>query len=203
MKIQSIWLLAMLAMLISCTKDNEPSKSDYIQLKTGNYWVYQAFEVRGDTVEELLPYTDSTYIEKDTVINGNVYFKFMLQSSVTGDYNPSFARDSAGCLVNEHGEITFSSTNFTDTLSIHTEEHLLRATLMMDEGDSVVTVPAGTFNTLFCHTRIKMHNPEYEYGVRHQGSFWAEGVGCVKQTAVSLGSRDMYIDTRLVRYHVH
>jgi hypothetical protein len=202
MKNQFFLLLAIVALIVSCNKENEPVKPDYFQLKAGNYWIYQTYELAGDSVEDVIPFTDSTYIEKDTVINGNVYYKFMSQSFTGGMHTPSFARDSAGCLINESGKISFSYTNFTDTLSTYTEGNIFRATYMMEKHDSLVNVPAGSFNALFCHVRIVMYNPSYPYGTRHQGTFFADGVGCVKSTSASLGSSDRYLDTRLIRYHV-
>lgn len=202
MKNQFFLLLALVALIASCNKEDEPIKPDYYQLKAGNYWIYQTYELAGDSVEDVIPFTDSTYIEKDTVINDQVYYKFMRQSFTGGMHTPAFARDSAGCLIDESGKISFSYTNFTDTLSVYKEGKIFRATFMMDEQDSLVNVPAGSFHTLFCHIRIVMYNPDYPYGIRHQGTFYADGVGCVKSTSVMLGNSDRCLDTRLIRYHV-
>jgi hypothetical protein len=59
---------------ISCTKDDADPvpvvKSDYYQLKVGNYWVYQGMNIDTNGVATPTAMVDSAFIEKDTLIRG-------------------------------------------------------------------------------------------------------------------------------------
>lgn len=76
-------LLLMTCVFAACKKDKpiEPIPTppvtypDYSQLKIGNYWVYQHFNI--DTNGNAFPLNtfDTCYVEKDTMINGLIYYK--------------------------------------------------------------------------------------------------------------------------------
>lgn len=201
MKNQLFFMLALIALIVSCTKENEPVKPDYYLLKPGNYWIYQTWYVMGDTTEQRQSFTDSTYVEKDTVIGEYTYYKIMGKFTYMDKYYAQYVRDSSGCLVNDRGIVSFSYTNFFDTLYARTEYIICRITYKMDEGDTTMTVPAGTFTGLYNHGRIYPLKPSYPYGIRHQGDFRVDGVGLVRETVVEYGSLS-YLDKRLIRYHV-
>lgn len=74
-------LFFVLVFVTSCTKNEdiiEPSPtnftdpSEYLPLKTGNYWIFQTYSNNGSQSGTLRPteYMDSTYVGSDTIING-------------------------------------------------------------------------------------------------------------------------------------
>ena len=67
-------------LICSCEKpddDNDPITpaplvyDNYSQLKVGNYWIYQRFEVDSLGIGTPTSVYDSCYVEKDTLINNN------------------------------------------------------------------------------------------------------------------------------------
>lgn len=200
----SLFLLAILGLFIlnACekTKDEYP-KSDYYQLKTGNYWVYEQQTIYGDTAVETSPITDSIYIEKDTVINAKTYFKFTETNWVI-PISTYFLRDSAGYLIDQHGNVFFSAVNTTDTLYFRKIQDLVQLTYKMDSEDSSVSVPAGAFNCLFYRCTIRPLTPNLPYTSRTQGDFRADGIGLVMSSIVNVGEFEYRLRKRLLRYHI-
>lgn len=104
--------------LISCEKVIESTNDApvvYLPMSVGNYWIYQHYKI--DSLGNEMPlrnYTDSVYIVKDSIINGDRYYKF--ESSIYFEKFKGFFRDSCGHLIKSTGEIIFSATNFVDTI---------------------------------------------------------------------------------------
>ena len=207
-----ITLIACTVLFISsCKKDviesNPPSKpiSNYMPLTIGNYWVYDNYKVDALGNETKLNYTDSIYVQGDTVIRGETYYV------ISGTYKPFLdslsswiIRDSSGYLVDELGNIHFSSTNFTDTLNsnatVVNNDTIVFAFANMDSNPYTVSVPAGTFTTLdYVTTFIYPYEPPYPQRKFHK--YNTEGVGTVLQTWGYVSSTDI-VEKRLVRYQI-
>ena len=84
MKSYSLILESFLCLLLfSSTKKQNDSTSvtvtypNYAAIAMGNYWVYQEFKIGLNGAATPLHITDSTYIEKDTVIANETYFKLV------------------------------------------------------------------------------------------------------------------------------
>jgi len=198
---------------ISCTKNStdevtEPSP-DFVQLRVGNYWVYEFYKVDSIGVEKKLDETDSSYILKDTLISGIKYFVRIsnpVQLTKSGRFgfssDTAFLRDSSGYLLRRdpYGRtyIFFSRDNFTDVLYSDTIGNLLLEKRIMTGKDSTVSVPAGSFITRsFCLVCYPLQ--PYPYGIRKYYYIYGENTGLVKYTYGFFSSPDHY-EARLARY---
>lgn len=195
-------LLVFCVLLISCNKKNSDTPSpadkiagDYLQLKVGNYWVYDWYNRQ----DESFTYssTDSVYISRDTVYQGKHYYILVHSRPYGSMVKFQLLRDSSGCLL-EGNVITFSSTNFKDTLTKSyntiTGDSIFEF-CRMNKGDTSITVPYGTFITYaskFTAITPKTQ-PKYSY------SFFAEGIGLIKKTYAYLSGNSGF-EQRLIRY---
>jgi hypothetical protein len=188
-----------------------PSVSDYSQMKPGNYWVYQEFEVdsmgNGATPTS---FYDSCYVEKDTIIRGNVFHKYIGPSRpYPYPYNIGFLRDSADCIVDKYGIILFSVSNFSTPLRTSTfieplaGDTVYTSELWMTDKNQSTTVPAGTFVTVNAQTRYHFF-PPYDFGGvnRSRNTKYSVNVGMVLITENFYVSNPNYRELRLVRYLV-
>jgi len=191
-----------LIMLNACehSTDAPESSPDYYQLAPGNYWVYEVQQIWNDTSIEVLPETDSIYIEKDTLINNVKYSKIVGDDWLNITYN-YFLRDSIGYLVDYKGKVHFSEVNFTDTLYAHTD-HFVRIAYKMDANDSLISVPLGSFNCRFYRGTITLLYPSMNNLTKTQGEFRADGIGLITSNIVSAGEPDFRIKKNLLRYHL-
>lgn len=204
-------LIAALIFATSCKQgndddddDNTPTSStNYIPMSIGNYWVYEIRNTdslgvpNGGTA-----YLDSIEITHDTLIKGNKFFVF------EGDYGNSsqptriiknILRDSSGFLVNEVGEVLFSSTNFIDTLSKHIDIHntdtIYEYYGMMENPSYQITVPSGTYDVLDFKTTI------IYYRTRYMHKYFADGIGEIYNNLFFSSSSNM-LERRLIRYYI-
>jgi len=202
-------VIAILSILtFSCKKDKEnivpTPKADYYQLKIGNYWVYREFDVDTNGVTTIKDRWDSAFIEKDTLIRGYKYFKlwyryFMDNPTQTAE----FLRDSSGYLVNSVGGIWCSDNNFTDILWADTIGVTLAKKIMKMTGkDSIVTVPAGTFQSITLRGAVIPINPLDTHPTRYFYNIFGKGVGRLESTSFFY-SDGLQIQARLVRYRVN
>jgi hypothetical protein len=209
MKRTLFFTIAILALIFfSCEKKNsqEPTTSepDFVKLKAGNYWVYENFKVDTSGVTTDLGKTDSCYIEKDTLINGDKYFikNSLSYMSVSGR---SILKDSSGYLVqrfaNGSSEILFARDNYKDIFRSDTVSNLFKRQTMMTGKDSAVSVPAGTFITRSMRLVATPLDPDYPWGVRRVYYIYGKDMGQIKYT-MCFWSDPGYYEARLVRYHV-
>ena len=201
-------VLAVLAILaFSCKKtSNETApvaKADYYQLKIGNYWIYQGFEIDTNGVVTPKNHFDSAHIEKDTIIRGNTYYKLWAnQSLIMGEQFPSYLRDSSGYLVNSVGMRLCTADHFADTLYLdtaHTE--LYRGYGLMTGKDSLVTVQAGTFPSITSRMRVVPTQANDYHLVRYSYSIYGKNIGMIKSHAFLYWGGQQF-EARLVRYKV-
>lgn len=154
--------------------------------------------------------TDSNYVEKDTLINGNTYHKLMVAGvSTTGNsYTPHFLRDSLHYIVDRQGTIQFSSENFADTLAtsyqlveIGTIDTIAFVTARMADDGFSVTTAAGTFNTKNYRQTYHMWPNYQKFGTeRYQNRRYAKDVGVVEETVGFFIGSDRAIVRRLKAY---
>jgi len=212
-------LLTLLIISYSCKKDKkeEPAPTpitypNYSQLKVGNYWIYQLFNV--DSLGNSTPTNDydSCFIEKDTIINGYTYFKMLKPENGNGpNYYTSFIRDSLHYLVNSKGQKLFSSI---DSLSIldtyyfsyyyNVLDTVCKVVSKMTNRNNAVNTPAGTFITLNYNETYYMY-PHYTSGgnPRYKNTRYAENIGIVIETLPFYTGYPIYVERRLVRYHLN
>jgi hypothetical protein len=212
MKNSILALLSVLALLSACKKDDTSAVYDnYGNLEPGNYWLYDRYYLDSGSVLTLVPnVTDSNYVEKDTMINGNTFHKLMVAGvSTTGNsYTPHFLRDSLHYLVDWQGTIQFSSENFTDTLAtlfqileFNTPDTLAFVTMRMADDGFSVTTAAGTFNTKNYRQTYHMWPNYQKFGTeRYQNRRYAKDVGVVEETVGFFIGSDRAIVRRLKAY---
>lgn len=207
--------LAILAMafLCSCKKENteeEPVYPNYGQLKTGNYWIYQRFDV--DTLGHATPRNeyDSCYIEKDTLIQGKTYYKLVKPSQPNMPFvEKLYLRDSLHYIVNHHGTIVFSSTDFTGIFTsfyyVHSgTDTIYQAVSKMSDKDVLVNTPSGTYLTSSLKITFNAWPGVYSLGgsQRTVKRSYAQNIGIVSETLYPSFTVPNYIERRLVRYKV-
>jgi hypothetical protein len=208
MKRLCVFVIAFLSILtFSCKKtsnDNtSATTSDYYKLKVGNYWIYQGYKADSNEVPAPQNLFDSAYIEKDTIIRGNTYYKLWEgQPEISGTQYPSYLRDSSGYLVNNLGYRECSVSNFKDTIFIDTFNiPIFMEYMKMTGKDSVVTVPAGNFQSITSRIRVVPMQPNDPNPVRYAYSVFGKNIGKIKSHSFYYNG-DRKIESRLVRFKV-
>ncbi|OJX88570.1 MAG: hypothetical protein BGP01_09540 [Paludibacter sp. 47-17] len=224
MKKQFIFCVLATAAVIflnSCTPEIEPlpeTPALYWPMSVGNYWIYQHYKI--DSLGNELPfrtYIDSVYIVKDSVIRGKKYYKF--ENSIGFEKFQGFFRDSCGYLINSTGEIYFSATNFTDTISSdygynkpYRPNRLLFYTLKtkMNPAKQVVNTPSNSYNALVADGFITFYYYNEAGDVTDTiatslNTYFAPNIGMVKDTYryyLETKHDKVKIERRLLRYNI-
>lgn len=207
-----ILVIALTTLFSACKKDcsNTPTTyPDFSQLKVGNYWIYERFNV--DTAGNMTTtgVFDSCYIEKDTQINNATFFKVIRPQPLGAYYNTTFMRDSLHYLINDVGQILFSSQNFTDTfrhyyITAGVGDTVCEIILKMADKDFSVSTTAGVFTTSSLKQTFRMYpNFSGAGNPRYTDTRYAENVGVVTETLPFYSSNPNYVQRRLVRYHLN
>lgn len=206
MKMKSIFLsmMGLTAILCACNKENAPqpqssSEPNYSQLRVGNYWIYEQYQIQdSDSSETLLNTYDSCYVVKDTVIRNNRYYK-MYKPDGFSDY--VYLRDSLDYIINEQGYKIFSSKDFTNNLFSTVSYDLNNDTMVyiwikMTDRNFTTNVAAGSFTTICAKKTIKF---VYE---KYMTTRYAKNVGIVTETLLAYASATTHTERRLIRYRV-
>lgn len=208
-------VLFILLSAISCKKDNDNSSPapvvypNYSQLKTGNYWIYQRFNVDGSGNATPTSVYDSCYVEKDTLINSLTYYKMIRPSISISIQSVFFLRDTLHYTVENGGKIFFSSQDFTTFIEDYyvlnnPVDTVCRIVTKMAEKDWMVTTPAGTYQTSNMKKTYYMY-PNWSAGgsIRPMDMRFAKDVGIVTETLPFYASNPTYVERRLVRFHLN
>ena len=201
----------MISILTSCQKKDEipaETKSEYLPLSIGNYWVYEHYMVDSSGIETVLPHIDSIFINKDTLIRNNKYF--ILEGHNYPYQRIDIVRDSSKYLVNSKGEILFSETNFSDILYhtvelINTVDTVYTIDWKMFIVENQVNVPAGLFEALNYKGDIN-----YYYGSQNShlavntflNNYYSPYVGRLLSTYRYYSKPYERIEKRLTRYYI-
>ncbi len=210
--ISTIVFTALIIGLFSCKKEDDeikptPINNSYTKLEVGNYWIYENFEIDSNGTETPLNTFDSSYVEKDTLINGNKYAVLVLPDIIQPR---KFLRDSLHYIVDSMGIIRFSSQKFNSELMpthykiIKAGDTLFSRRIYMTNKDSLVSVPAGDFLTYNYLIDIKYGNSIYakDYLDRKINQLYAKNIGIIYNTKISFASAKKYTIQKLVRYKV-
>jgi hypothetical protein len=208
MKRFNLILMAGLSILaLSCKKNNDETtatvKADYYQLKIGNYWIYEGYTLDSAGVATSSGKLDSAYIEKDTMIRGLTFVKFMQRPYGLNEQMPSYLRDSSGYLVNNLGIIIASDGNFRDTLSVDTSHPTMYlGYLKMTGKDSILIMAGETFQTITSSKKV-IPLPPYAptWPVRYTYTVYGKGVGQMK-THSFMFTGHLALESRLIRYRI-
>ncbi|MGZ5244502.1 MAG: hypothetical protein ACXWDO_01555 [Bacteroidia bacterium] len=203
--------------VFSCKKNKDPeikpeprpvTYPDFSQLKVGNYWVYQWFDVDENGKDSATLDFDSSYVEKDTIIRNNKYFKIRTVGDIAL-VPVSFLRDSLHYLINQNGNILFSSEDFNRIFYTYYPEGLpgdtiCRVDLQTEEAKTQFQVPAGNLTTRNTKYTYSFY-PKYTYGRNPRFTYnrYAENIGLVSE-GMLWGVMDQgYSEKRLIRYKVN
>lgn len=205
---KSILIAFAAVLLFSCSKDDENKPivyPDYANLKVGNYWVYQHFFIDTTGADSALDVYDSCYVEKDTIINGNTYYKMVRPHRILQSDDINYYRDSLDYLVDRAGKIWFSAEDFTTVFDTYYSVNPIDTTYtinyMMVDKDKQVTTPAGDFVTRTFQRRIDFNKKfVYWYSPRYSISRYSKDVGIVCETLEFFSTDPNYVERRLVRY---
>ncbi len=207
MKYLSILILLTLITAYSCKKI-EPiiappiTYPNYSQLKVGNYWVYERYEIDTNGVETPLGIYDTCRVEKDTIINGETYFKYVRPSYLSTP-TTTFLRDSLHYLVSNGGRIIFSSSVFNEVFRVFNLQGEFELHEWMTAKDSVVNTPYGNFTTSTFQLIYYMSEMYQEFGnPRYMNYRYAENIGIVIETLPMYFTQYGYRERRLVDYHL-
>ena len=218
--LKSLILLCSLALLVlSCNKDDDPPQPsaatvtypDYTQLKVGNYWIYQRFQIDNGTATPLAVF-DSVYVEKDTLMRGNKYFllKAPIVHASPGERPGVWLRDSLHYLVGRSGTILFSSEDFQTVYRKHHEvlnqDTIYSLVSKMADRDYLQITPAGVFTTSSYQSAITIYPPHAPAKTTHyQHQRYAKNVGKVMEVLpeyLTNLAQNKWVERRLVRYQV-
>ncbi len=187
MEYRVIVFLLTAILLISCKKEQtdpvpDVSYASAIQLKVGNYWIYENKILQISSNSITYDTDDSVFISKDTIVNGKLYYK------LGNIYGWKLVRDSSGYIVDHEGYVFFSAINFKDTIYRHIGE---QSRGFMTEKNKETVVPAGVYKTASFllitdaqHHHHHIDNDPSMLGYNHRiltRKCYARGVGMVKQ----------------------
>lgn len=171
------------------------SANSYLQLGIGNYWIYDQYTIDTNSVE-MLTGQDSAYVWGDTVINGNTYYKFY------DLYMTHILRDSAGFIIDTSSYKYFTNSIFNIPVTFYYWNNLGYSQAMTLSSPVAVTVPAGAYFAYDWQTTVHLTDPNYPWNpIRYGHSYFAYGVGKVKESYLFLNSPNSY-ERRLIRYHI-
>jgi hypothetical protein len=201
--------VVLIILTLSCKKSTDESspvvKADYYQLKVGNYWIYKSLRIDSAGVDTTyLPKLDSTYIQKDTTIRGNTYYKLFSDPAATyGGNMISFLRDSSGYLINHLGKILCSNDNFTQVLGYDSiMPKVFMGYLSMTGRDSTIQVPVGAFQSITLRMKIVPSSSYPQIPIRYTYSSYGKGVGRIKTHDIDFMG-NVKFEGWLIRYKVN
>jgi hypothetical protein len=210
---KQLTLLCAMALLsfMACQKENASTTpiintENYFPMKVGNYWIYVNSEVSSDGVETVLEGQDSVFIEKDTVINSKLYYKFMTYYSKSKNYyQGSLLRDSSQNILNEKGKLVFSAQNFTDTIEVDRSKNSLemfKSKYVKLEKEDNVKSSSGIHNCVDVRLTAILKQPAADGDtVRYSHNYYANNVGPLQKTCGYVSTR-AYTKRDLLRYKV-
>ncbi len=186
--------------------DPQPLSTMYnFPITTGSYWIYQNEQLDSNGTLINIGACDSMFVEGDTTIGANTYKKIRTIRGFGTGYFPltqlSILRDSAGYLVDPTGSF-IEHDNFTDTLNNYNVPNTVDVWYFMEHQDSLVTVPAGTFQTIDYKGHAYALVPNYPWpNPRFTHRLFANNIGEIRQRLHFFSSPD-YIQRSLLRYHI-
>lgn len=182
----------------------EPAE-DYLQLRAGNYWVYESYSINLVTGEEKpLHKRDSIYVLKDTLIGRTEFF--ILEGSRLGQAYRAVLRCSGPEVMDAGGRLLFSTAAIGDTVNLPADQmaHGAEAAYATLAFTGNVAAPYGTFDALEYRRTFYFSSSEgirAGGNVRRQSDFFAKGVGLIQYTSFFPG-QPLDIEMRLARSNV-
>ena len=208
--ILSLLIICCIAITYSCKKENQsPIVYDsYMPLKIGNYWIYEEVSVDSNGIETSLNFIDSSYVEKDTIVNGLTYYKVHKPNHIIQDYY-EVLRDSLHYIVDASGHIKFSSQDFTNTLNtsvmiVLVDDTIYKMQRKMEPIQTTINVAAGSY---LCYNAKETYQlyPGWDNGGPYQyiNSYYAKDIGVVRERIPFFNYAPENQVKKLIRYHLN
>jgi len=204
-----ISFMALVSLFTSCKKDKEnteqvtPTVTDSYPLKAGNYWVYKqtTYDAAGNVLNASIV-NDTVLVLNDTIINNKTYH-IVKDSHFAGNSSSLFfyLRDSADCIVNEYGNISFSiKMPGLICTQLSTPDSLTYTNFYCNSSSVNVTVPGGTFNCVEYYADVyrKADNFTIKYTLP---KYCSKNIGPVKKTAMFVSNAEKVV-SELISWHV-
>ena len=178
---------------------------DYSQLKVGNYWVYQRFNVDRETGEVTeLNLIDSLFVKNEMEVNGEKYFQ--LKGTWFGLEFSRLLRNEGERLISPTGKVFLSTIDLPDTVSIERSipnQQIDSIYSVLTNNEEIIEKPFGVYESFFQFDQTLFLNPSMTGGdpVRHETEFYSSGMGVVKYTSF-YGSGSTDTEMRLIRTNV-
>lgn len=207
-------ILTIISLLVVCgCKKDEPddiipvppeeSVLDYMPLAIGNFWIYENFRCDSGEVDCVSTSIDTSRITKDTLINGNTYFKWEQNYPLTG--MTLFLRDSGDYLITSYGYILFT---LKDSSQIFNERFIISGlgdTLYhffdrLNPNSIEVPVESGVYQCMdFQQSFFRVQD---NFQIEHTGHrYYAKNVGLVKEAHSWMAS--LVVEKReLIGYYI-
>lgn len=207
---QLIVFILMILFFVSCNKENsdpispdttQDNVKDYLPLEIGNYWIYEYY-IADSTLQFVKQnFTDSLFVEKDTIVNGSIYK--VLKSSFLN--KTLIIKDSADCLVLVDGHkllTTNQNINILDSVYYPENDTAYLLVWEMNNKDSICSVPSGQYRSKFVFGSLNstiQNDPNYNE--RNIFYAYAKNIGIVSRRLCYLYA-EVYIEERLLRYKI-
>jgi len=217
-----VYLLTLIttAAVTACQNDDDVSptavavsssltNSDYLPGKKGSTWIYEVYEVDTSDGSEVFLGNDTMIVSDSTIdsVNYRVYsYKFFpIQTRI----DRRFMRDSSGLMINQFGEIVFT-TQLLDSVIREQNFSGLIFSYKMEKDSISKTVPAGNFadilnyKTIFSYDSILVPTlPPDLPPKRFYDKIYAKDVGLIFETWDYISLRDKkHFERRLVSYNL-
>lgn len=217
---KTVLLLALpLTMIISCSKEKldpvsssgSSASASFIPLKVGNYWVYETYEIDTLGNEKLTTQYDSVTVIKDTLINGQTYFKVQSSGATAASlFRGSYLRNDSHTilsynLVDQKDDTLFSLFNHgsiikTRTFSSPPIELLMETWVHVTPKE--ITTNAGSFRCYNEETLFSPTQQNYPWYPRSNHRTYSNKVGIITDQYNFFSSPNLY-EKRLVRFHLN
>jgi hypothetical protein len=197
---------------VECVTEETPvvSYDNYYPLKVGNYWIYERYQINGDNTTTKMNEVDSSYVEKDTLINNKTYYKLIKYDFVFDKKRINYLRDSLDYIVTSDGTILFSSKDFRTTFYSgyninEANDTILYYETKMADPDYILNFSGGSYNTSAMKTTFMIW-PKYapeDLRLRSKYNRFTKDIGLVSETEDFYATMSFYRERRLVRYHLN
>lgn len=178
-----ITTLAIASLFFSCADDiitPAPDVLHFTHLETGNYWVYEWFEIEPDGSEASFNKRDSLYIQKDSVISGRTYL--VRSGTFLGNPKTELLFDSANSVfIYPTRELVFTLDESIEFISFYgsEEDPIAKGTYSLDNTKTTISVPAGEFECVNYQGITESLESDYPYGTRINSNLYSKGTGLV------------------------
>lgn len=217
--IQQFVVIGCTVSLFSCTKEDKKSDpvkpqnpqkvGEYSNLKIGNYWVYELYDVDSNDNAISRSEFDTVSVEKDTVIRGNRFYKLTASNQLAYDRSVgvSYRRDSLDYVVTSDGFMVFSHKDFQNIFYTHyaivSNDTIYKMESKMTDHGWLTTTSMGNFITSNYKTEIEIYPPYVQnMQKRNLNVRYAHKVGIVQESLPFYIGIPSQVERRLVKYYV-